>query len=128
MQQYERFGVLALLLLVVTLVAVALLGEDPRSPEALAEATAAAQTQSASPRHQTPTPRGERAVPRTPSGDPRLRGAVPRSAPQAQERRAQLLGDESGARRSAPIQTARPPRDMQGPAPASSEMVLPEAP
>ena len=85
MQQYERFGVLALLLLVVTLVVVALLGEDPRSPEALAEATAAAEAQSRSARLQTTTPRGER-VPRSrrpapPQRDPKDdRRPRPRSA------------------------------------------------
>lgn len=128
MQQYERFGVLALLLLVVTLVAVALLGEDPRSPEALAEATAAAEAQSRSARLQTTTPRGERAVPRIPSGDPRLRSATPRSAAQAQGRRVQRLADASAARRSAPQETAPPPCETPLPAPASDEMVLPEAP
>ena len=128
MQQYERFGVLALLLLVVTLVAVALLGEDPRSPEALAEATAAAEAQSRSARLQTPTPRGERAVPRIPSGDPRLRSTTPRPAPQAQERRSQRLADASAARRPAPQETAPPPCETPLPESASDEMVLPEAP
>ena len=128
MQQYERFGVLALLLLVVTLVAVALLGEDPRSPEALAEATAAAEAQSRSARLQTPTPPGERAVPRIPSGDPRLRSTTPRPAPQAQERRSQRLADASAARRPAPQETAPPPCETPLPESASDEMVLPEAP
>ena len=129
MQQYERFGVLALLLLVVTLVAVALLGEDPRSPEALAEATAAAEAQSQSARLQTPTPRGERAVPRIPSGDPRLRGVAPRPvALQAQERPAQRLSDASAARGSGPKETEPPPCENPVLAAASDEMVLPEAP
>ena len=128
MQQYERFGVLALLLLVVTLVAVALLGEDPRSPEALAEATAAAEAQGRSARPQTPTPRGERAVPRIPSGDPRLRGTTPRPAPQAQERRASRHDNEPAARRSHSKETAPPPCEGPVSAPASDEMVLPEAP
>jgi len=127
MQQYERFGVLALLLLVVTLVAVALLGEDPRSPEALAEATAAAEAQSRSARLQTPTPRGERAVPRIPSGDPRLRSTTPRPAPQAQERRAPRHDNEPATRRSHSKETAPPPCEGPVSALASDEMVLPEA-
>ena len=129
MQQYERFGVLALLLLVVTLVAVALLGEDPRSPEALAEATAAAaaEAQGRSARPQTPTPRGERAVPRIPSGDPRLRGTTPRPAPQAQERRAPRHDNEQTARRSNSKETAPAREGTPVPVPASDEMVLPEA-
>lgn len=100
MQQYERFGVLALLLLVVTLVAVALLGEDPRDPSRLGElqAQAAEQPQLTPAEGRAPgqprttsRPQGERPVPRRGGNrplaqDPRLGGAVERPVPTAKRR------------------------------------------
>ena len=106
MQQYERFGVLALLLLVVTLVAVALLGEDPRDPSRLGELQAQAaeqpqpaeqhqssQAQGRAPGQPRPTsrPQGERPVPRRGGNrplaqDPRLGGAEERPVPTAKRR------------------------------------------
>jgi LysM repeat protein len=97
MQQYERFGVLALLLLVVTLVAVALLGEDPRDPSRLEElAVQAAERPGAAAEALAPglggaaanRPQGERPVPRRGAGaqDPRLVGSQERPAPTARRR------------------------------------------
>ncbi|MDA0948801.1 MAG: hypothetical protein O2799_09775, partial [Planctomycetota bacterium] len=111
MQQYERFGVLALLLLVVTLVAVALLGEDPRDPSRLEELAAqAAERPSefggagrATERSPGSRPQGERPVPRR--LDPRLDGAQERPAPTARRRPTAV---EPAARPQADLPFAQP--------------------
>ena len=116
MQQYERFGVLALLLLVVTLVAVALLGEDPRDPSRLEELAAqAAERPSefggagrATERSPGSRPQGERPVPRR--LDPRLDGAQERPAPTARRRPTAV---EPAARPQADLPFAQPASEPQ---------------